>query len=171
MVLTWWNQKTKCEKDCTICPCFVFIPPSFHAHPFSISVCVCVYVPVSPCLPGFPCFFFLSSSLYLPLFSLVLRTCRWHGAWPDKVIPQCRGLPGRDSLDTVSPLLARCGLQGEGRPELEWGEEKEKWGRGRGRRKETWHTALTRGWNQCSNANRVPVYSACLMRLRGQGTF
>lgn len=96
-------------------PCYSLL--SLH-NPFFIYVCVCI--PVPPCLPGFPCFFFfffffLSSTLYLPLLSLVLRTCRWHGAWPDKVIPQCRGLPGRDSLDTVSPLLARFKLHREGR--------------------------------------------------------
>lgn len=37
------------------------------------------------------------------------------GLGPDKVIPQCRGLPGRDSLDAVSPLLAGCRLQREGK--------------------------------------------------------
>lgn len=113
--------KTKCQKDvyCTVYPSLILpaIPFSLCTIPFSF---LCVCIPVPPCLPGFPCFFFfffffLSSTLYLPLLSLVLRTCRWHGAWPDKVIPQCRGLPGRDSLDTVSPLLARFKLQREGR--------------------------------------------------------
>lgn len=117
------EPKTKCQKDvyCTIHPSFIF--PSFPLHSMHIHFqFLCLYVPVSPCLPGFPC----PAPSLSASFSLVLRTCRWHGAWPDKVIPQCRGLPGRDSLDTVSPLLARCRLQREGRPELEWGGKKKR---------------------------------------------
>lgn len=115
-------KKKERERDvyCTVYPSFVLF-----SHPF-FHFCVCVSV--SPCLPDFFFFFF-----YLPLpicfslsLSLVLRTCRWHGAWPDKVIPQCRGLPGRDSSDTVSPLLAGGMLQREGRPELEWGGKRAK---------------------------------------------
>ncbi len=134
-----WHVQHICQKDidCDVYPSFVSpLFPSFYAHLFSVSVCMSPS-PVSPCPP-------LSVS-----FPLVLRTCRWHGAWPDKVIPQCRGLPGRDSLDTVSPLLARCRLQREGRPEPEWGGKKKK--KGRGRKKENWNKSFleTRGWNQC----------------------
>lgn len=96
----------------------------FHI-PFSISVCVFLSLHVSLAFSFF--FFYLPLPICFSLsLSLVLRTCRWHGAWPDKVIPQCRGLPGRDSLDTVSPLLAGGMLQREGRPELEWGGKRAK---------------------------------------------
>lgn len=95
---------------CTILLSFIFFPFSLQSvhivFPF-----LCVHVPVSPCPSGFHWFFFSISLSLSASFSLVLRTRRWHGAWPDKVIPQRRGLPGRDSLDTVSPLLARCRLQ------------------------------------------------------------
>lgn len=51
--------KTKCQNDvyCTLYPSFILpaIPFSLCAFPFSF---LCVYIPVSPCLPGFPRFFF-----------------------------------------------------------------------------------------------------------------
>jgi len=124
---------------CTIFLSFIFFPVSLHSMHI-VFPCLHVYVSVFPCPSGFLCFFFclFFSSVFPSLsasFSLVLRTRRWHGAWPDEVIPQCRGLPGRDSLDTVSPLLARCRLQREGRPEPEWGGKKEQWGRGKAGRK------------------------------------
>lgn len=122
--------------------------------------CVC---PFPPCLPGFPCFFLFSLSIYL-FFFLIGRTCRWHGAWPDKVIPQYWGLPERDSLDTVSPLLARCRLQREGRPELEWGVRESQEQTDKYIYKVAKVLSETKRWNQCSNVHGVPAYSNVTLR-------
>lgn len=74
--------KTKCQKDvyCTVYPSLILpaIPFSLCTIPFFISVCVYSCPSMSPRLSLFflLLFFFLSSTLYLPLLSLVLRTCR-----------------------------------------------------------------------------------------------
>lgn len=152
--------------------------PSLCAHSlFHFSVCIFLSLHVSPAFLVFSSSssFFLSSTLYLPLLSLVLRTCRWHGAWPDKVIPQCRGLPGRDSLDTVSPLLARFKLQREGRtPSRAWGGKEEKIGKKRrGRKKENWNKSFEKpedGTN-VQIQKGVPAYSPLLNETRRRGSF
>lgn len=124
--------------------------------------------PISPC--AFPSLHVPSASLffsplfYLPLsicfiLSLILGTCRWHGAWPDKVIPQCRGLPGRDSLDTVSLPLAGGRLQRERRPELEWGGEEERKNRGEVERE---RTGMKLCWNQKMEQMFKCEWSSCV---------
>lgn len=57
--------KTKCQKDvyCTVYPSFILPAIPFSLCTFPLSF-LCVYIPVPPCLPGFPCFFFF---FYLPL--------------------------------------------------------------------------------------------------------
>lgn len=132
--------------------------------PFTSLFHVCMWMFLS--LLGFPCFF-LSPSLYLPLSLSFSGHADDTGAWPDKVIPQSRGLPGRDSLDTVSPLLARCRLQREGRPELESGGKK---GKKKGGEGEVVKTRPEDGTN-VQMQTEFQLYSICLMRLRREGTF
>lgn len=111
--------------DCPRC-----LPPSMSlssSHfPFIQVPFRCLHVQHSLiCQFCFAFFHLYLLPLYLSL-SPFLRTCRWHGAWPEKAIPHCWGLPGRDSLGTVSLLLARSSLPRGGRPEPTSGGKKER---------------------------------------------
>lgn len=110
---------------------------------------LCADVPVSPCLHGFPCFvsIFLSQSAFFTRSKDTQMT--WSSARPRD--SKAARSAWRDSIDTVSPRLARCRLQRDGRPGLE------SWGK-------TWHHQMMEPMLKCKQSSSI-----WHLRLRREG--